>query len=291
MADVLVVGSIHLDRMVRVAHFPLPGETALALDAWTQLGGKAANQAVASANLHPTRLVACIGDDGEGAQVRAALERHRVDARLRISPQSATGSSVALIDDGGENVGVISPAANADLLPGDVLPLLDAARPALVLCQWESPLRTLREVFQAARARGIPTLLNAAPWRPEYRDLLPLADHVIVNAVEAAAWVGRDVRGQPETLPFHHPHVTVTLGADGASHYEEGRLTLHQPAPRVQARSTHGAGDHFVGTLAALTARGLPLEEALRQAGHSAAAFVQTLHKPDLQTSPQRRTA
>ena len=27
MSDVLVVGSIHLDRMVRVAAFPQPGET------------------------------------------------------------------------------------------------------------------------------------------------------------------------------------------------------------------------------------------------------------------------
>lgn len=282
MADVLVVGSIHLDRMVRVAQFPQPGETALALETWTQLGGKAANQAVASAALHPTRLVACVGDDMEGVQVRATLERHQVDARLRTAGR-ATGSSVALIDDMGENVGVISPGANADLLPGDVLPLLEAARPALVLCQWESPLGTLREVLQAASDRDIPTLLNAAPWRPEYREVLALADHVIVNAVEAEAWGGRDVRGQPELLPFDHPHVTVTLGADGASHYEEGRLTLHQPAPRVQAQSTHGAGDHFVGTLAALTAQGLPLEEALRRAGSSAAAFVQTLHKPDLQ--------
>lgn len=286
MADVLVVGSIHLDRMVRVARFPVPGETALALEGWSQLGGKAANQAVASAALHPTRLVACIGADGEGAQVRAILERHRVDARLRVSAHTATGSSVALIDAQGENVGVILPAANAELVPEGVLPLLEAERPALLLCQWESPLETLRAVLQAAAERGIPSLLNAAPWRPEYRELLPLAKHVVVNAVEAAAWIGRDVRGQPDQLPFDHPDVTVTLGAEGASHYRQDRLMLHQSAPRVRAESTHGAGDRFVGTLAALLAQNRPLDAALRQAGDAAATFVQSLHKPDLHPTP-----
>ena len=62
-----------------------------------------------------------------------ARGRHALRPRLRRAAGRATGSSVALIDGGGENVGVISPGANADLLPGDVLPLLDAARPALIL--------------------------------------------------------------------------------------------------------------------------------------------------------------
>ncbi len=286
MADVLVLGSIHLDRMVRVQRLPHPGETIIALDTWTQLGGKAANQAVASAALHPTRLAACIGRDADGDQVRAVLRRHDVDAHLRVSTSQATGSSVALIDADGENVGIIAPAANSELAPEDVLPLLDAPRPALLLCQWETPLRTLEAALRAAAHLGIPTLMNAAPWRHEYRPLLPLATHVIVNAVEAAEWVARDVHGSPEHLPFQHPNVTVTLGARGASHYLGGQLVAHQAAPRVTAHSTHGAGDHFAGTLAAHLASGAHLDHALRGAGDAAARFVQVLHKPDLHTQP-----
>ncbi|GGK99514.1 PfkB family carbohydrate kinase [Deinococcus radiotolerans] len=286
MSDVLVVGSIHLDRMVSVAAFPQPGETIVSLDTWTQLGGKGANQAVASAQQHPTRLVACVGRDRDGEQARALLTARGVSVVLSESATQATGSSVALIDAAGENMGIIAPAANTDLTPAAVTAALDTP-PALVLCQWETPPDTLSAVLEAARRRGIPTLLNAAPWREDYRALLPLADHVIVNAVEAAAWLGRPVDPHAQTLPFDHPSVTVTLGADGAAHYARGHLRHRQPAPRVQAQSTHGAGDRFVGTLAAHLAQGRALPDALSAASAAAATFVQTLHKAELHTELQ----
>lgn len=285
MTDVLVVGSIHFDRMIRLAQFPEPGETALALENWSQVGGKAANQAMASAALTPTRLAAAVGDDPESEQVRRVLKQHGVAAHLHVSTSQPTGSSVALIDAAGENIGIISPAANTELTSGDVLALSEKQRPALILLQWETPLNTLREVLQSAREQGIPSMMNAAPWREDYRELLPLADHVIVNAVEAAAWLGHEVASQAAHLEFNHPKVTVTLGKDGASHYQNGALVTHQSALKVKVESTHGAGDRFVGTLAALVAQGQPLEQALTEAGKAAAQFIQTLHKTELSSS------
>ena len=124
--------------------------------------------------------------------------------------------------------------------------------------------------------------MNAAPWQETFRDLLPLADHVIVNAVEAQGWTGSDPQARLERLPFGHPSVVVTLGSGGVLHYRDGNLALDLRAPRVQARSTHGAGDHFVGVLAASLAQGTALPQALEQAVASAAEFVQLLHKDAL---------
>ena len=72
MTDVVVVGSIHIDRIMRVEQLPAPGETGVAIEAWTQMGGKAANQAIASAMLVPTALVACAGNPSSGEPTHAA---------------------------------------------------------------------------------------------------------------------------------------------------------------------------------------------------------------------------
>ena len=56
--------------------------------------------------------------------------------------------------------------------------------------------------------------------------------------------------------------VVVTLGSRGAV-YAEGDQRRHVAAPRVNAVDTTGAGDAFVGTLAAALAGGAPLGAAV----------------------------
>ena len=284
MTDVIVVGSIHIDRIMRVDQLPAPGETGVAIEAWTQIGGKAANQAIACAMHTPTALVACIGEDVDGQQALDVLQREGVEARVRQDRRHPTGSSAALVDAGGENLAVISPAANQTLTGAEAVSTIQELEPRVVLCQWESPLETVRDALTAARAAGSTTLLNAAPWLDAHRSVLPLADHVVVNAVEAAAWAGSRLDGFPAHAPFAHPSVIVTLGAEGAGHYRDDRLVLHQPAARVEALSTHGAGDHFVGALASGLARGLPLEATLREASDAAGTWVRSLRKDVLRT-------
>ncbi|WP_407572299.1 PfkB family carbohydrate kinase [Deinococcus altitudinis] len=277
---VLVVGSIHIDRMVRLSTLPVPGETVTGSESWTQLGGKAANQAVAVAAHVRTVLAACVGDDHEGHQAEAVLIRRGVTPRLQRSLRLPTGSSVALIEASGENIGVILSGSNAELDAGPVAALLSTEGPALLVCQWETAVTTLEPLLVEARTRGVPTLMNAAPWQDTHRSLLALADHVVVNAVEAEDWTGTDPQARLPRLPLDHPSVVVTLGAGGVLHYQHGKLTSDLPAPVVRAHSTHGAGDHFVGVLAAQLALGQRLEPALTQAGASAAQYVQIVHRP-----------
>lgn len=277
---VLVVGSIHIDRMVRLPSLPVPGETVTGTESWTQLGGKAANQAVAAAEHVRSLLAACVGSDLEGRQAERTLVHRGAEPRLQHSARLPTGSSVALIEASGENVGVILPGSNTDLDAGPVMDLLISERPALLVCQWETSAEALEPLLVRARATGVATLMNAAPWHDSHRHLLPLADHVVVNAVEAQSWTGTDPQARLPQLPLDHPSVVVTLGAGGVLHYRHGQLTANLPAPVVQAHSTHGAGDHFVGVLAAQLALGRPLEPALVLAGESAAEYVQAIHPP-----------
>ena len=129
--QVLFVGSIHLDRMIQLATLPTPGETVIATGSWSQLGGKAANQAVAAAQ-HPqvqAALMACVGDDEAGRQAQGTLTTLGVRTFLQVTPQLPTGSSVALLEASGENVGVVLPGANTALNGASLAALLREQQP------------------------------------------------------------------------------------------------------------------------------------------------------------------
>ena len=284
---VLVAGSVHIDRMVQVTRLPVAGETVIATGSWLQLGGKAANQAMACASLTHTTLAACVGNDDNARHAKSTLVDAGVHCELQVSGTLPTGSSVALLDGSGENVGVVLPGANDDF-QAEVVSTCGAGLPTLLVCQWETAAPALHTLLAWARTQGVPTLINAAPWHndPAYRDTLRLADHVVVNAVEAQSWTGMDPQRRSPHLPFGHPSVVVTLGAGGALHYVNGMLITDLVAPLVRARSTHGAGDHFVGVLAAQMALGQAVTDALRRAIESAAQFVVLLRKHPSKTLP-----
>ncbi|MFF5261650.1 PfkB family carbohydrate kinase [Actinomadura viridis] len=63
MGVVIVVGSIDRDVFFRVPSLPAPDETVPAVDTYTGLGGKGANQAVAAARLGAeVFFVGAVGD-------------------------------------------------------------------------------------------------------------------------------------------------------------------------------------------------------------------------------------
>nr|MDQ5819757.1 PfkB family carbohydrate kinase [Actinomycetota bacterium] len=65
----------------------------------------------------------------------------------------------------------------------------------------------------------------------------------------------------------------ITLGDAGAVVADSSSAT-HIPAPEVEVVDTTGAGDAFVGALAAKLARDAPLEEAVSYAVRAGAAAV-----------------
>ena len=274
--------------MVEVTRLPVPGETIIATGTWSQLGGKATNQAVSAARHVHATLAACVGQDSDGCQAAETLRSLGVSAALQVSETLPTGSSVALLDASGENVGVVLPGANVGLRADVVAAQFGVGAPLLLVCQWETLATTLQTLLKEARERGVPTLINAAPWQddPAYHETLQLADHVVVNAVEAQAWVGNDPQARASHLGFNHPSVVVTLGAGGVLYYKNGVLDSDLRAPAVEARSSHGAGDHFVGVLSSQLASGKPMAAALECAVASAADFVQLLHKHAPSPSP-----
>jgi ribokinase len=251
--SVCVVGSINLDRVLRVARIPGPGETLLGDAVLTFRGGKGGNQAVAAARSGAsTTFLGAVGRDADGEALLQGLQEAGIRPLVRRVDRPSGTAWITLGDDG-ENTIVVIPGANGALeeLGEDELDAVRAAR--VVLLQQEIPEPTVAAATAAAARAGATVVLNAAPSRP--RDAVPLPDVsvLVVNEHEAADLLGGAMEPRPaaEALLAVVPAVVVTVGGEGAVVAVRGAEPVHLPARRVPVVDTTGAGDAFCGALAA----------------------------------------
>lgn len=280
--DVLVVGSLHLDIVVNAPRLPgldetLPGER------WAQVfGGKGGNQAVAARRMGArVALVSRVGDDPFGATLRAALTADDVDhTGVGTDATLGSGMSVAIVDAAGDYGAVIVSGANLALPPDAADHAITTRAPRVVVLQNEVPEAVNIAAARAARQIGAKVIWNAAPHRPDTVGLLEGVDVVVVNRVEAAMMAGAaitsraDAANAAERLASADRDGVVTLGGEGLVARTRKGATLDRPAFETAVISTHGAGDMFVGALAARMATGEPLETALTFAAAAAALQV-----------------
>ena len=271
-----VIGSLMVDRVMRVGALPRPGETVTARGAQVLPGGKGANQAAAAA-LAGARVRMCGRTGAEGRFVVDALAARGVDVTAIRTDDPVAGSAAVTVADGGQNAIVIAPESNARLALEDVERFLEAARPGeLILLQNECA--HLEACVELAARAGLRTWLNAAPANASLEGLsLETLAGLVVNETEAEALSGHAEPGRAlgELAPLlPHGAVVVTLGPGGAMALERGHL-LEFRGHRVNAVDTVGCGDAFVGAMLATLASGGPLDRAIMR-GNAAGAIAAT---------------
>ena len=279
MPTVLIAGSLHYDIMVEASHLPRRDETAVGSRWYPKFGGKGGNQAVAVARAGvPARMLGAVGADDFGPFLRAGLTAAGVDDRFVATLATGSGMSVAIMDASGDYAATIVSGANlAVQLPQDQALWEDIA---LLVLQNEIPEAANQALAQAARARGIPVLLNAAPARDLSPGFAALVDILVVNAIEAEMMGGPrvdDLASASEAarvLARRFASVVVTAGGQGLAAQTSGGPGFELAAEKVTVVSTHGAGDAFIGALSAAIVTGASFPEACRAASKAAAKHV-----------------
>lgn len=283
MADVFVVGSINQDFVLSVESRPAPGQTVTDARLATHNGGKGANQAAAAALLGASvSFLGRVGDDGFGGPLVRSLADKGVDTSLvQEVPGSSTGTAFITVTPDGENAITVAPGANRRLTAEDVDHASEWIQQARVLvAQMEIPPQAVLRAVEVAAGSGTRALINLAPPFEVPRTLLEKLDPLVVNEHEAAFLLGESVEGvdgalsaAPELLSLGPRSVVVTVGDDGAV-FSGGESAQHLTAPKVEVVDTTGAGDAFVGALAARLADNAPLEDAVAYAVRAGAAAV-----------------
>ena len=272
---ITVIGSINLDLIATTAALPKPGETVSGTHFQSAPGGKGANQALAAARSGSSvRMVGAVGEDSFAGDAVALLKDGGVDLSCVKTAGSTTGIALITVDASGENVIVVVPGANGEVLERDVIGAeLSGGH---LLLQHEIPLATVKAALIAARQAGTTSILNIAPWNEKAAELLPLADIVIANetefdlAADRLELTGEDRPQRMKTFADTTGRImVVTLGADGILVATPERQ-FSVPAYPIKPVDTVGAGDTFVGYLAAGLEAGLELEAAMKRAALAA---------------------
>jgi ribokinase len=278
--ELLVVGSLNTDLLVRVGSLPRPGETITGGSFEMAGGGKGANQAVAAARAGAAvALVGAVGADEFGGRLIEELAGEGVSvagvARLEGAP---TGVAAIVVDEEGENQIAVASGANHMLRASGVQRAfreldLTPARCALLSLEVEDEV--LVEAAERAAARGMAVVVNPAPARPLPPGLLAHGPILTPNEREAAELTGCDepAASAAALVRSGAAAALVTAGAQGvfvAAGGRDGRVE----APTVSVHDTTGAGDTFSGVLAAGLALGWELDRAARWATAAAALSV-----------------
>jgi ribokinase len=266
--SVVVLGSINMDLVVRVARLPRPGDTVLGERLLTIPGGKGANQAVAAARLGASvRMVGRVGADAFGSVLRDGLREDGVDvSSVAVDQTEPSGAALIVVEEGGENTVTVAPGANGHVGEEDV-GRLGLNQGDVLVMQLEIPLAAVEAALDAAHRAGVRVILNAAPSEQLVGRSAPAVDVLVVNESEC-----RDLGGVAALQRGRA--LVVTLGSEGSILYEDGRETHVEPH-RVHAVDATAAGDAFVGALALAFARGDALVDAVRL-GNAAGAAAAT---------------
>ena len=271
MTRLLTAGVAVMDFVFHLDAMPDKPEKYRANDATISGGGNAANASVAAARLGAeVHLATRLGDDAVADLIVAGLEREGVGTGLvrRFAGRRSSFSSI-FVDATGERQIVNYRDTGLEPRAGWVqaaLPVrFDAA---LADTRWPEGALAL---MLAARAAGVPGIVDAeAPVR-EAEEALGQASHVAFSAQGLRDWCGHDdlARGLVEADAALPGTVLVTDGENGTS-WIEGGETHHAAARPITPVDTLAAGDVWHGAFALELGRGSDLREAVGFANEAA---------------------
>lgn len=281
---VAVLGIFAADLTFRSERMPKPGETLAGSGFNLSLGGKGSNQAIAAARAGAdVTFISKIGQDAFGDNALAAWALDGVTTRVIRSATEPTGAAFIHVDtQTGENAIIVYAGAALSISPADVEAASDAIESASVfITQLEQSIDAARRGLEIARAAGVTTIFNPAPYLPFDDALYGLADYITPNETEAAAMTGipigslEDARAAGNVLLGRGVGTAlITLGAQGALLHTRGLSELVPAFSVGPVVETTGAGDAFNAGFAAALARGLDPVAAARVGSATAGISV-----------------
>ena len=268
---ILVFGSVNADLFLNVTRLPARGETVLCPTYVFRPGGKGANQAAAAARASrpggETRMIGRVGRDPYAEPVLDALRDGGVDITLIEAVEGVTGTAAVMVEESGENQIVVASGANMAVRADQIPDRLLGPETTLVL-QMEVPVREIETAIHRARRSGCRIILNLAPALPIDTAALEACDVLVLNEGEANTLAGAEAEPENHAQALAEKYsldCVITLGGSGAV-LATDEMMFWIGALEIEPVDTVGAGDAFVGALAASLDGGAAITYALRQA-------------------------
>jgi rfaE bifunctional protein kinase chain/domain len=285
MARVLVVGDVMLDRywfgeVARISpEAPVPVVRVTRSD--ERLGG-AANVARNLASLGArASLVGVIGDDEPGERVVSLAREAGIDCRLARDPSMPTIIKLRVIGRQQQllRIDFEQPPAAAVLERklDDVIAALDEAQVLVLSDYGKGGLAQVARIVALAAGRGVPIVADPKgdDWE-RYRGVTVLTPNRAELRQVVGAWSSEDdLRQRAQSLreSLGLAPLLLTRSEEGMTLYSADGA-LHVAAQAREVYDVSGAGDTVVAVLAAMTALGRPIADAVRMANRAGGIVV-----------------
>lgn len=286
MKKILVVGSINEDITLHMKKLPLPGETVIANDFDTSLGGKGCNQAVAAARIGgEVSFIGAVGSKKSDDEILELLEKDGINTSGIARLETNTGSAYITIDEDAENSIIVYPGANFEITKDH----LHANEELFIesdycLLQLEVPMDIIRETLKLCDKHGVKVILNPAPYNDDVDDeILSKVDFYIPNQTEFLQTVKADTQTEydidwyiTEGEKFaakHNLSLVITLGKDGSILIKDNGV-VRIPVFKTTAVDTTAAGDSFIGGFLATLSKGESIVDSLTKGSKVASITI-----------------
>lgn len=283
MSGIIVIGSSNTDMVIKTQKLPAPGETILGGTFLMNPGGKGANQAVAAARLGgKVTFITKRGNDLFGNQAVGLLMREGIDTQYIIKdPDLPSGVALITVDSAGENIIVVAPGSNGNLLQEDIPEsVFGSGNFDILLLQLEIPISTVEYSAVSAMKNNTRVILNPAPACQLPDNLLKHTWLMTPNETEAEIISGvkiTDISSAERAAVIIRErgvkNVIITLGETG-SYVNSDEYTGLIPGIKVTPVDTTAAGDVFNGAVAVGISEGMGLKEAVIFANKAASISV-----------------
>ncbi len=260
---IVIVGSSSIDLVLKTSKIPTANDTVLAHSLKSFLGGKGANQAIATSRLGAQAyLISRVGMDPFGQQVLRNLKDEDVNVAYVVEDEDEdTGTAYVTASDEGNAITVV-PAANYNVSPKDI----DAAEKYfltadLILTQLKIPMKTVEYLFRKAKKLGKKIGIYAAPASRLSDDIVDYASFIVAKSTDLEIIFGK---GSHDDIIKHLPNkLFVRDGANSTSYFDGSEMKYFRNNPQTEAHSM-GLGDAFTSGFSIALLHKNPIEDCVK---------------------------
>ena len=261
--NIVVVGSSSIDLVLKTSKIPTANNTVLAESLKSFLGGKGANQAIATSRLGAqTYFISRVGMDPFGQQVLRNLNDEAVNVAYVVEDEDeGTGTAYVTASEEGNAITVV-PAANYNLSPTDISEAekyLVAAD--LILTQLEIPMQTVEFLFKKAEILNKKIGIYAAPASRLSEEIIQYASFIVAKSTDLEIIFGE---GNREDIIKHLPNkLFVRDGANSTSYFDGKEMKYFRKNPSTEAHNM-GLGDAFTSGFSIALLHGNSIEDCVK---------------------------
>jgi sugar/nucleoside kinase (ribokinase family) len=265
----IFVGLSTVDIVYGVDEFPAPNSKIVACSQEVFAGGPATNASIAFGYLGgKATLVTAVGNHAVASAITEELRRSSIEL-IDLNPEfdrAPVISSVTVNRKGERNV-VSANATHVRALPAQIdEAVLEQASVVLVDGHF---MEACQSWARAARARGIPVVMDGGSWKDGTGELLQSVD----TAICSADFKPPGCASEEEVFRYLKERgvakIAITHGAEPVR-FVSGAAEGSVRVPRVELVDTMGAGDIFHGVFCYYASTGRGFKEALEEAARVA---------------------